>query len=161
MMRASCLQMGVLHPPPPQPHRFLKSRAKLASKHTSPFQTHAVSIVFANGGELPPPPHPCPRFCFFKQLASKHTSPFQTHDASIAFANGAPHTSPFQTHDASIAFANGGWPPPTPRPPRFVLRLASLLQSVRVPSKPMMRAKRLQMGGGLHTPNPRHLYKFF
>ena len=58
----------------------------------------------------------------------------------------AKHTSPFH---ASIAFAKaeggGCAPPPTPC---FFLSRASLLQSMRVPSRPMMRALRLQMHGG-------------
>ena len=55
IMRALCLQMGGL-PPPPQPPRCFKPR-KLASKHVSDvsvFGSYHASILFAKGGWAAP-----------------------------------------------------------------------------------------------------------
>ena len=87
MMRALRLQMGpptlfnckwggVAPPPPPSDPPLLSKPGKLASKHTSPFQTHAVSYAFANGGggAAPPPTRtPC---CCRLRCCSSQAPPF-------------------------------------------------------------------------------------
>ena len=153
MMRALCLQMGGGCAPPNPPLFFKPGNACL--KACEALQNHDASTVFANGGGCaPPPPQPT---AFFEpgNACLKACEALQTHDASTVFANGkacAPpqpprfflsratlaskHARPFQTHDAS-----------------------TVLESMRGPSKPMMRALCLQMGGGLRPPQPPAFFK--
>ena len=101
MLQELRLQMGGA-----APSLFFLKPGRLASTHTSPFQTHAVSIAFANGGGCAPPPPPTRPALFLPAgFASTHTNPFQTHAASIAFANEGvrpPPTPPlFLNHQTS------------------------------------------------------------
>ena len=137
-MSIAFANLGGLRPPPPPP-RFFLSRAKLASKHTSPFHTLDASIGFCKrGGELRPPPLFCKAY---ESLPCEHCvckggglrSP---PNPLLSFKPGklaSKHASPFQTHAALF----NGW--------------AILLQNIRVASKPMLRALRLQKGWPFQT----------
>ena len=165
------LQMARAARPPTPPLCFC--RQVFASTHTSPFRTHAVSIAFANGGGgcAPPPPIPPspPLFVLFWPggLVRAYVVPNPGFEHCVCKWGGlrspqpprsfffmpgrlaSKNASPFQTHVARIAFANGGG---CPNPPLFFSGRQVLLQRIRVPSKPLLRALRLQMGGAAPPP---------
>ena len=154
---------GGLRPPPPAPPRpsnplqfsfklpFFLSWGRFASTHTSPFQTHVASIAFANGGgsragllQRVRVPNPGCEHCVCKWGGGCAPNP------PLSFFKGGQacfkaYESPPNPCCKNCVCKWGGAAAP-PQPPRSFFCRQVLLQRIQVPSKPMLRTLRLQMG---------------
>ena len=118
-LRALRLQRGGGCASPQPPPLSFFSPGRLASKHTSPFQTHAARIAFANGGGCAPPPTP-PLFVFFAGW----------------FCFSAYESLP-NPCCAALRLQNGvGYAPPNPPPPPLFLNSQRKLETLNPKRKP-------------------------